>query len=426
MLRWHVKAQIVGFIAISLIGISYVAFNYVGLGSALFGATGCKVGANFPDSGGIFTNAEVTYRGVTIGKVGELHLQDYQDPLGNTVRGVRVDLQINDCKKANVPMSAQPFVADRSAVGEQYVNLEPPNGDGPYVQDGSVFPASGQVPIATQVLLKNLDDLVTHIDSDKLNTVITELGNAFNGRGPDLQSLIDSGNQLIAAAQANLPATLKLIDNGTTVLQTQLDVGSSFKSWARDLNLLTAQLKASDPDITSLLTDGPSELEVVRKLLNDNRDDLHVVLANLLTTNQIVKARIKGVETILLLYPAAVAGGFTVAPGDNTAHFGLVINNNDPQVCVQGYEGTNRRQPSQTSPMGTNTNAQCTLPASSASQIRGMARVPGGDPVTTAGGDKVYPRAVPEVGSWVPVGGTMNASTLADDSWLGLLTSGLR
>jgi len=421
------KIQILAFIAMSLLGVSYISFRYIGLGDAIFGSSGCTVSANFPDSGGIFTNAEVTYRGVTVGQVADLHLLDYSDSDGNAVRGVRVDMLLDDCGKARVPLSAQPIVANRSAVGEQYLNLEPPNGDGPYVKNGSVFAKAGRVPIATEVLLKNLDDLVRNIPTDKLNTVVTELGEAFNGRGPDLQSLLDSGDTLLAAAQAALPETLKLIENSKTVLQTQLDTGSAFKGWVHNLNLLTAQLKASDPDLNALLTDGPGDLQAVRDFLNTNKSDLNMLLANLITTNQIVTAKIKGVETLLLLYPAAVVGGFTVAPGDGTAHFGLVISNDDPPVCIAGYGRTNRREPSNTEPAATNTAAQCTLGPGNVTSVRGAQHAPGGDPVSTAGGGTVYPRVMPTVGTWVPIGGTMDsAPILGDESWLPLLTGGLR
>ena len=63
--------------------------EYVGLTKDLFGDDSCKVPADFPDSGGIFTNAEVTYRGVTVGRVGQLRL---------IKKGVRVDLDIDDCQ----------------------------------------------------------------------------------------------------------------------------------------------------------------------------------------------------------------------------------------------------------------------------------------------------------------------------------------
>ena len=291
---------------------------------------------------------------MTVGKVGQLHLQDYQDK-GQTVRGVRVDLRLNSCSHPAIPADAQAYVSDRSAVGEQYVNLEPTTAGAPYLTKGTLLAKPGQVPIATQVLLQNLDDLVSHIDSAKLNTVVSELGNAFNDRGPSLQALLDSGDQLLTSAQQALPETLKLIDDGQIVLKTQLDSGSAIKDWARNLNLLTTQLKQSDPDLNALLSNGPSQLGTVTDFLKTNQSDLNVLLSNLTSVGQLLVSRLDGIETILLIYPAAEAGGFTVAPGDGTAHFGLVVNVNDPPVCTTGYGGTTVRKPNDTGPSKVNT-----------------------------------------------------------------------
>jgi len=425
VIRRSTKIQLLLFVVLSLLGMSYVGFSYVGLGASLFGPTGCTVSANFPDSGGIFTGAEVTYRGVTVGRVGQLHLLDYTGPGGGQVRGVRVDLNLHNCSKPAIPTDAQAYVSDRSAVGEQYVNLEPSGTAGPYLRDGAVLSKPGQVPIATQVLLQNLDNLVSGIDSAKLNVVITELGNAFAGRGPDLQALLDSGDQLLARARQALPETLKLIDNGQTVLKTQLDSGSAIKDWAHNLNLLTTQLKASDGDLRALLGDGPGELDTVRRFLAGNRSDLDVLLANLTSVNQIVVSHLDGIRSILVVYPAAVAGGFTVTPGDGTAHFGVALNVDDPPSCRAGYEGTRIRKPSETGPSTINTSARCALPRGSVTSVRGAQNTPGGDPVTTGGGSTVFPRAVPRPAT-VQLGGSMaGAGVLADNSWLPLLTGGL-
>lgn len=429
MIRRSTKIQLLLFVVLSLLGVSYVGFNYVGLGSTLFGPGGCTVSANFPDSGGIFSNAEVTYRGVTVGKVGDLHLLDYPGSDGKQVRGVRVDLRLKSCSTPAIPTNAQAYVSDRSAVGEQYVNLEPTSLTGPYLTKGSVLAKPGQVPIATQVLLQNLDNLVSNIDSAKLNILIAELGTAFNGRGPDLQALLDSGDRLLASAQQALPETLKLIDNGTTVLKTQLDSGSAIKDWARNLSLLTAQLKKSDGDLNSLLTSGPDELTTVRQFLSGNRSDLDLLLANLTSVNQVVLSHLDGIQGILLIYPAAVAGGYTVTPGDGTAHFGLVANVDDPKSCRSGYERTTIRKPSETGPSTINTSARCAVPRGSTTDVRGAQNAPGGDPVTTGGAGTVYPRALTSsaVGvSTIQLGGSMaDAGLLADNSWLPLLTGGL-
>jgi phospholipid/cholesterol/gamma-HCH transport system substrate-binding protein len=430
VIRRSTKIQLLVFVVLSLLGVSYVGFNYVGLGDMLFGPSGCTVSANFPDSGGIFTNAEVTYRGATVGKVGELHLLDYTGQDGQQVRGVRVDLRLNSCSHPAIPADAQAYVSDRSAVGEQYVNLEPTSDQGPSLTKGAVLAKPGQVPIATQVLLQNLDNLVSHIDSAKLNTVVSELGTAFNGRGPALQALLDSGDQLLASAQQALPETLKLIDDGQIVLKTQLDSGSAIKDWVRNLNLITSQLKQSDPDLNSLLSNGPAELSTITQFLQGNRSDLNLLLANLTSVNQLLVARLGGLEQILLIYPSAEAGGFTVVPGDGTAHFGLVVNVDDPPSCTAGYGGTNIRKPSETGPAKTNTAAHCSLPAGSPTDIRGAQHAPGGDPITTGGGGTFYPRAVPQSGGTAPqtieLGGSMaGGDVLADNSWLPLLTGGL-
>jgi len=252
------KVRLILFVIVTLVGVSYVSAEYIGLTKGLIGPKGCTVSAEFPDSGGIFTNAEVTYRGVTVGKVGKLHLID---------NGVRVDLHLDKCNHPKVPASAVAQVSDRSVVGEQYVNLIPPNGDGPYLSQGQVLPMKrNKLPVATQVLLANLDDLVNSVDLDKLQTTVSELGLAFNGRGIALGSLLDSSNDLLTAAEQNLPQTLALIRASSGVLQTQLDEGPAFASFNHSLNLLSAQFKASDTDIRSLLDNGPSDLSVVRSL----------------------------------------------------------------------------------------------------------------------------------------------------------------
>ena len=85
MITRKTKLQLLAFTVVALLGISYVGFNYVGLDRLLLG-TGYEVEADFADSGGIFVNAEVTYRGVAVGRVSDMQL---------TEDGVRVTLTID-------------------------------------------------------------------------------------------------------------------------------------------------------------------------------------------------------------------------------------------------------------------------------------------------------------------------------------------
>ncbi|HEX6676067.1 MAG TPA: hypothetical protein VF486_13675 [Actinomycetes bacterium] len=57
-----------------------------------------------------------------------------------------------------------------------------------------------------------------------------------------------------------------------------------------------------------------------------------------------------------------MAASFTVAPGDRTAYFGLVLDIGDPSPCTRGYEGTDERVPRETSARPANGGAHCAEP----------------------------------------------------------------
>src|SRR5579875_221486 len=428
MLRASPKIQLLIFLIITLAGVAYVGAEYVGLAKNVF-ASPCAVSADFPDSGGIFTNAEVTYRGVTVGRVGALHL---------IPKGVRVDLDLDDCSKTKIPADAKAIVADRSVVGEQYVNLVPPNDKPPYLKSGAVIPMNRDAtPVAPETLLIDLNRFVNSVPLGDLRTTIHELDNALNGRGPDLGKLLDYNNQILDSAlqPQNLSDTINLLKNSATVLQTQLDEKSPLASWTHSLRLLSGQLKKSDPDIRHLLSTGPGDLGAVSGFIQDNRTDLGVVLANLDTTGAMLVRHIDGIEEVLELYPALAAGGPTTLH-NHFGSLGLVLQAKpDPQDCGdpnkdrQGYNGV-RRGPEALYPIAPDVAARCTAPVSSGTNVRGSANVPGGDPISVTGGGRAYPRVVTNDlrgTSTIRIGRpTSPAASQTGRSWLTLLTDGVR
>ena len=284
--------------------------------------------------GGIFENAEVTYRGVAVGRVDRLRLA--RD-------GVHVDLSIDD--GVEVPADTLAVVENRSAVGEQYVDLQPRSQGGPFLADGDrIRSEDNRTPLPTEVLLLNLDRLVRSVDKRDLVVVIDELGEAFAGTGRDLQRLLDSGDALTRSAVEALPETIRLIEDGQTVLATQRESGSAIKSFSRDLADLSQTLRTSDGDLRKLLDNGIVASREMETLIRTNRASISALLANLITSGQVTVARLDGLEQVLVTYPDNVAGGYTVVPGDSTSHFGLVLNS-DPPSCTKGYGGTEDAHP---------------------------------------------------------------------------------
>jgi phospholipid/cholesterol/gamma-HCH transport system substrate-binding protein len=361
-----VKAQLLAFATVTAVGVSYVGAQYTGLGDAIVDS-GYTVRADFADSGGIFRGAEVTYRGVPVGRVSELRLTGSG--------GVSVALDIED--GARIPADTLAVVAHRSAVGEQYVDLQPRNGDGPYLRDGSTIARDDtRVPLATTDLVLSLDRMVNSVGKEDLRITVDELGKAFAGTGPHLSRMVDAGNELTEAASDSLPQTIALVEDSRKVLKTQADQGSSIKSFSRDLAALTAELKSSDGDIRRLIGAGAPAAHEVDSLLKANRTHLPVLMGNLISGGQVTVARLPGVEQAMVTFPVVVTGSYTVIPGDGTTHFGMVAGKDEPQPCRQGY-GTQRRDPSDTSERPANTDARCTAPRGSDTSVRGAQNAPG-------------------------------------------------
>jgi phospholipid/cholesterol/gamma-HCH transport system substrate-binding protein len=272
-------------------------------------------------------------------------------------------------------------VANRSAIGEQYVDLQPRRDGAPYLQDNSrIARKDTAIPIDTTELLLNLDQLVNSVDKDSLRTTVRELGEALKGKGTDLQKIIDSSGRLIDDADANVLQTIKLINDGDTVLATQVASGDAIKTWAKNLALLSDTLVASDTDLRSVIDQGSLASTQLTGLIQDNRADIAVLLGNLLTVSELTAVRLDAVEQLFVVYPAVAMGGYVVpakdpGTGHYDAHFGLVLGLSPP-ACRAGYGGTDKRVPQATSNTQANDKAGCTADPSTGVNVRGSQNKP--------------------------------------------------
>lgn len=356
MITRRTRIQLLIFVAITLLGVSFVGARYAQL-DRLFYDEDFTVVAHFSDSGGIFEGGEVTYRGVEVGRVSQLELTD---------AGVDVHLAIENSHD-DIPADSVAVIGNRSAVGEQYVELQPNVDTGPYLRDDSeIANEDTRLPIPTQKLLADISNTVSSVDQEALATTVDEMGKAFAGTGEDLQQIIDTGNSFIREANANFDVTTALIRDSNTVLTTQLRSANAIRTFAREMSLFSSSLVGSDKDLRQVIDDGAAAATELRTFIEDNEVDLGELFNNLVTTGEVIVEHLPGVRQILVIYPYVVEGGFTVVSkspdtGLYDAHFGLILTNNP--VCHQGYESTNTRPPQDGSNRPMNENARCTEPA---------------------------------------------------------------
>ncbi|MFK4151543.1 MCE family protein [Streptomyces fungicidicus] len=372
MITLAVRLKNLAFLLVAVLALSYLGIRYADLGRYVGVADYYTVDVRLPRTGGLFTHSDVTYRGVSVGRVG---------PIGLTADGVVAELRIKK-SAPRIPADTRAVVAGLSAVGEQYIDLRPESDGGPYLADGTrIEQADTEVPAPVTDVLSSVDDLVGSVPLDDLRTVVDEFGKAFEGHGDDLQVLIDSGGDFVEAADRALPSTSRLITDGETVLRTQAEEGEAIRGFAVGAKELARTLKGSDADLRRLLAVTPEAATQVSGLLRDLDPSLGVVLANLLTTSEIAVTRQRGLEELLVKYPAAVSVGATAVDGGKL-NFGMAVTFFNPLPCTAGYGATRYRNGLD---LGTapalNTGAACTASAAGGSNVRGSANSPKGGPV---------------------------------------------
>ncbi|MDN5894181.1 MAG: MCE family protein [Nocardioides sp.] len=413
-----VKIRLIAFCILSAIGIVYVTANYLGFVDKVLGR-GYTVHATLPESGGLFVGSEVTYRGNKIGKVSKMKV---------TESGMHLDMAIED--GVEIPEDAPIYVHNLSAVGEQYLDIQPEDKSGPYAEDGYTFEGSpDSLPVTEDDLLIELNAFVNSVDKANLGVVIGELGTMFHDTGAPLQKLLDSGGKFIDAASRNTAATIKLLNSGRTVLATQQGQGENIRSFSTNLSLLTDSLRKSDKDLRTVLQVTPSAVREVDALLKDLEPTLPVLLANMISTNQVVVSHLDGLETLLVAFPVAVASGFTGTPGDGWGHVNIQLAQTPGPCRGAGYMPVDEWRQGNDLTDSEVYPAKCEDPSGSAQ--RGSLYSPGRNAANSSGRAyrTVFDPSTGEVdgasdaqGNRVSVHSPQNLSILGNDSWKWLLT----
>ena len=313
------KIQLIIFAIVTVLGGAFVGGRYANLDRLVVDRS-FPVTADFKDSGGIFAGAEVTYRGIAVGKVGRLEFTD---------SGVRATLDIeNDAPKISDDATAT--VANKSAVGEQFIDLQPQSNSSPYLKGGSNIPLSRtMVPIDTTKFLLDASAFIGSIDTEAMSTLVNELGLAFAGNGRDLSIIIDTMMAFVQTADDNFDVTRSLIRGSSSVLQTFVDKRGQFSSFTNDLALLSDTLVSSDKDIRRLFDEGSSSARLVKDVVRENNKDLQSIFSDFNTFTEAVDEFHKGIEVISILFPYLVHGSFTATsqtdePGGGTAWAGRI------------------------------------------------------------------------------------------------------
>lgn len=370
MLTRFVRNQLIIFTIASILGVTVMVFTYMQL-PTLLGLGRLKVTLELPAAGGLYRFSNVTYRGVQIGEVTSVTL---------TENGAEAHLSLDTSPK--IPADLQAEVRSVSAVGEQYVDLRPRTDSPPYLESGQRIPASrATLPQEVGPMLDQLSALVDSIPGDRIADLLDESFKAFNGAGPDFQSLLDSASKVTDEVSGVSDQTRGLIDDSRPLLESQAETTDQIRTWARSLAGVTGQLEQNDPEIRTLLQRGPGFAQEVSALLNDVKPTLPILLANLTTVTQVLLTYNPALEQLLVIFPGIIAAQQSFGlPGNNpigwpTGDFALTIS--DPPACTVGFlPSTQWRSPEDQTTIDTPDGLYCKLPQDSPISVRGARNYP--------------------------------------------------
>ena len=371
----RILTQLAIFIAIAVVAIGIMAFNYMNLPNLLFGVGHYRVTMQLAETGGLYERGNVTYRGTEVGRV---------ESVGLTDSGVVATLSLRSDTPIPADLDAQ--VHSQSAVGEQFVELIPRSGSGPPLKEGSVIPLDRtSVPTDVNALLEATNRGLAAIPRDNLKTAVDEAYLAVGGLGPDLSRLVKGSTALAIDARANLDPLTLLIDQSAPILDSQTETGGSVRAWAANLATITDQLQANDDGVRGILERGPGAADEARALFERLQPTLPIVLANLASIGEVALTYQPSLEQLLVLLPQGTAT--TQATGTanrNTkqdykgAYLNFNLNLNLPPPCNTGFlPATQQRVASlEDYPDRPAGDLYCRVPQDSPFNVRGARNLP--------------------------------------------------
>jgi phospholipid/cholesterol/gamma-HCH transport system substrate-binding protein len=311
--------------------------------------------ATFSDSGGVFTNQEVTYRGVTVGKVGRLSV---------VPKGVRIQL-IVDSKFGNIPKErTKARIMFKSAVGEQFVDLLPVTRTPPYFHDkDEIAMKDTSLPVQQEELLRLLDRVLSGVPPESLHRLVDALGEGLGGRGQELHAALAATDPLTKTLAGRADALNDLAVTGDKVGTAFDATADDFVAGIQGLGTVSAALGRGSSGLADLLHAGATDVPEIGSLVAARKAQIDSTIANLATITRISYQHLQSVKDTLdwlpLLLDALVE---SYDGGTNRFRFGQILGELRNPPCSYGTPRRSAQDRSGNAPYQPILDFDCVIP----------------------------------------------------------------
>jgi phospholipid/cholesterol/gamma-HCH transport system substrate-binding protein len=284
--------------------------------------------ADFANAFGVGKDAEVTYRGVPYGAVTSLH---------RVPGGVRVNMLVK--RSLKLPAEATAGVLRKSAVGEPYVDFEPPagwSGGGPYLAHDALVPQSRTtVPLEFSELLRSASVLISSIPPSDVQTLLHEAAIGLNGRADALRQLTESGDRLSQTLSAKSDAIDRLLSNQAKLTAVVADHRHALGQSLTDLEQVSQTLRNSNGDLQTVLDKGAPFVGQTADLVAANKKNLDcdLKILEVVVDETSTPRRLAELRTLLDMGPRAfnqLLDATDLEPDGRWIRVGLINNSANP------------------------------------------------------------------------------------------------
>lgn len=176
------RTTLISFTVFCLVAFGWLAFllHKGGLGPQ-FDGEHYAVRVLVPTTSNLTSGSRVTMAGIRVGRVEAIERADI---------GARVDLKLNDSEVFPLPADSRVRLRQRTPIGENYISIIP-GGSSKTIPDG------GTIAMDAAEEYVDVDQILSTVRGKTRRTArqtIQGLGQALDGRGDDLNRLVDAGN----------------------------------------------------------------------------------------------------------------------------------------------------------------------------------------------------------------------------------------
>lgn len=256
--------------------------------------------AQFDDVTGLDDGDDVKIAGVKVGQVSGIDVQEDGRAL--------VTLSLDE--DVTVPDDSEAAVRWRNLLGQRVVYLYPGE-SGESLGDGDEVSRTRDV-VDIGALIQNLGGVVSAVDPEQFNQLITAIGGALDGNEARVTELLEGAGTLLSALGERQDTIGGLLEDFDTVSAALASRDAQIRTMVENLTLLSEAFAENEGLVDSTLTELGGYSTSLRQVLTNNQSELASIIDSLDGVTDHVVDRIDTVEATLANLPEALRALFLV------------------------------------------------------------------------------------------------------------------